>query len=74
MDSGLRPLAGAVRPLVQRFIPTVAGRKTFWRTVLGGRVAAYVHADRDGTAYLALLSELSRVARHDRAPSTRQDA
>jgi uroporphyrin-III C-methyltransferase/precorrin-2 dehydrogenase/sirohydrochlorin ferrochelatase len=64
----LARLAGALRPLVQGFIPTAPARMAFWRAALGGRVAELVHEGRDGTAYLALLSGLNRAARQSRTP------
>jgi uroporphyrin-III C-methyltransferase/precorrin-2 dehydrogenase/sirohydrochlorin ferrochelatase len=73
--SRLASLAGSLRPLVQRFLPTPAQRKAFWLAALSGYAAELVHSDCDGTAYLTLLAELDRVARHDRANArTKLDA
>jgi uroporphyrin-III C-methyltransferase/precorrin-2 dehydrogenase/sirohydrochlorin ferrochelatase len=66
----LARLAGSIRPLVQHFLATPTRRKAFWRRVLGGPVADLVHDGRDGQAYLAMLAELNRAARQDRAPSS----
>jgi uroporphyrin-III C-methyltransferase/precorrin-2 dehydrogenase/sirohydrochlorin ferrochelatase len=71
----LARLAGSMRPLVQRFLPTPAQRKAFWRAALAGYIPELVHSNRDGTAYLALLAELDRAARRDTAhPRAAQDA
>jgi len=71
----LARLAGSMRPLVQRFLSTPAERKIFWRAILSGHVADLVHADREGTAYLAFLAELDRASRQDsRRPHAAQDA
>lgn len=62
----LAQLAGRLRRSVAEVIPTVAGRRLFWRRALEGKAGALAFAGRDLEAQAALRQEARMLSR--RAP------
>ncbi len=57
----LARLAGRLRRPIAAAVPTVAGRRRFWRRVLDGRAGALAFADHSGEARAVLHAEAQAV-------------